>query len=381
LYLPVIIVSESALTENLQYKIQKHQPDAIISFPSNSELEIYAKQNSVRYLGCAPFALTSAYFDHFLIFGPSVARHFHTTKHDTGENTYSFSKLSNESAFYSRFTPVKSHGAKALYQRDGRRKVLIITDSKDKSKRNTNIAHQICDYAVTYIKNLTCENSLILFGKDYSSLKRIEKILIAQGHSSVHKVQDHYRLSENSIYSLCHKADIIFTKSEATGLDAVMLGKPVVFIGCDSFLSKELNDIFLQSPKNQASFENLANNQFELLCKFLQFAEKQHLIFPNNQYSTQEMYNIFTLALGLYTKEKGNSSNIFSLSGYIASSMTYNPIIPCYNDESSKRKIAYETYLKKQAKYMKKFVKFKQDPHAFFRDSQYGVLRILRHII
>jgi hypothetical protein len=381
-YLTVITVADYATADELRVFVREHQPDAIISCPPTSTLEDFAAQYNIHYLGCEPIAPESAYFDNFILSGKSTTPLLEQLPIANIQNTICLSKLSNESAFYSRFMPIQTNSAKKLYQHDSCLKILVTLDAIGKTDLDNKVTNQISEFLSTQIEPFTNKHTLILFSKSSATSKHLKRNLVARGYTSVHEVKDHFRLSENILYSLLQKSDIILSTSRSFGLDAIVLGKPTIFIGHDSSLFTQLNNLLCQPAKDKANLKEFAYKQAHHLKAFLRYAEKKHLIFPNHQHSAREIHHHFSLALNLH---QGLQKHDIDFSDHtVVNCIEYAncpPIIPKYSDKHIKNKKIYAAYLRKRALLTRKYIKFQLDPHAFFRDSRFAIFRFLSHII
>ena len=265
-----------------------HLPfDMIISYPACSTVENYAKERSILFYAFDHFAQGSTYLDRFWLFNRHTAREFDKIDPKNTSQQDRLSPLENEVSFYGRFSPLR-HNKVGIFYRKNRPLCLALIDDSFLVKDAHVLAVQI---KTTYkeIQHLFGgKTNLVLFGRLRKFLDELAVRLQRVKSLAVHVIHDNFGFTASSVYSMIHKSDFIFSCRNSVGIDAVVLKKPVIFIGMDNFLCHQLNNMV--SPLQSGNPQSLSRKQHEFLNRFVAFLEDKRLFIPNVAFSADDFH-------------------------------------------------------------------------------------------
>jgi len=295
-----------ALRESALERFDHLPLDMIVSYPAFSTVENYAKERGILFYAFDHFAQGSTYLDRFWLFNRQTAREFESVDHENTLQQDRLSPLENEFSFYSRFLPLRHNRVGVFYRKNRPLCLALIDDSflvKD--------AHVLAVQIKTTFKEIQHrfgeKTNLVLFGRLRKFMDELAVRLQRVKLLAVHVIHDTSGFSAGSVYSMIHKSDFIFSCGNSLGVDAVVLKRPVIFIGMDNFLCHQLNNMVSQLP-DSGSWQSLCRKQHEFLNRFVTFLEDKRLLIPNEAFSAKEFHDC--LSSVVVGKEEDNSAMI-----------------------------------------------------------------------
>jgi len=253
--------------------------DMIVSYPACSTVENYAMERGILFYAFDHFAQGSTYLDRFWLFNRHTTREFEKIDSKKNYQPDILSPLENEVSFYGRFSPLR-HNKVGIFYRKKRPLCLALIDDSFLVKDTHVLAVQIKTTFKKIFHLFGEKTNLVLLGRLKKILDELADRLRGVKSLGVHVIHDNSGFSESSVFSMMHKSDFIFSCRNSVGIDAVVLKKPVIFIGIDNFLCQKLNNMVTQLQGN-GNLLSLSQKQHEFLNRFVAFLEKKRLFIPN----------------------------------------------------------------------------------------------------
>jgi hypothetical protein len=347
--------------------------DMIITYSACSEIEHYAEERDILYFVFDHFSKNSTYLDRFWLFNRNIIADFEKIADKYHFMPGTLSALSNQAAFYGMFSPLPHKSTNFFYHKDKTRLLFLIDDSylaKDANTLIVQIKNALNDIPHLFGK----EAELVLYGRSKKLLAKLAASLNEEQAFTVYVVHDHFRFSENCVYSMIHKSDIVLSCKSSIGVDAIVLKKPTIFIGADNLLSKKLNSL-VTDFSDGSELHRIGQGQHEYLSRFVSFLERNYLFFPNVSCNSDKFHKSLVNVV-LSQNNKGHQLDGVR-SGLSNEKQRENAIVSEYVDGPLKAKRLFFSYLRKKKIEEKKFAKLQNDPRAFFRDSKFLPFRLI----
>jgi hypothetical protein len=351
-----------------------HLPvDLIISYPASPEIEQYAEKRGVPYFAFDHFAQDSTYFDRFWLFNRHTLAEFDKLADNRHSRPGSLSPLGKEPAFYGRFLPLPGKSANIFYQKDKTICLCLIDES---------IQVNDVQKVIVQLKSAVKETSflfgekanLVLYGKSKKILAWLAISLGGLKTVVVNVVHENFQFSDNCVYSMIDKADLIFSCGCGKGVDAIVFNKPVVFVGADNLLFKRLNRL-VTAPGDGSDLALIGRRQHEFFSRFALYLERNCLFFSNVSCDAERFHKRLANVVFRQTNKKDPIETI----RYDDSNENQSgkAIVAAYVDRTSKARRLFFAYLRKKKSEQKKIAKLLNDPRAFFRDSKVPIFRLI----
>lgn len=387
------------------------QPELLISFPFSLEVETLSEQYKIPYYGLEHIAPTSKRVNKLWLrnqniisflednisriiqngfplhniedqhnniafppidsFTPQVITY--TNRTTSLEHT----PLANEPAFYSRFQPLPTQRGSIFYKPNVSRWLLLMDDALDYN--NQRVLTEIATSIMSLTAFTNVPPCVIIFGNRKRTLLKMKKFLSRLHDITIEIVQDHFSFMENSILSMIQKCDAVITSQTSTGLDAISLSKPVVFISSNQNLTKFLDSTWCISNYADAtsSLLSIGNIQCNLLNYILSELTRHGWLLNNHSYNSLDLHS-HLISLLKNSSSVSLSDSKYSLTRTLSEKCNspYPIATSPYNRMKEIKKI-YLNYRYKQVIYKRKFDKFQKDPKAFCKDSKFILLRLI----
>jgi len=344
----------------------------IVSYPEFSEIEHYALQRGVPYFTFDHFSQGSSYLDRFWLFNSQSINTFEES------NTYPLSPgilspLLNQSAYYARFLPIPQKSADAFYKK-GKKICLILIDNVFKRTDENNLVGQIMAILRGHSQLFGSESEVIFYGREKAILRRMAVSLKTDMNINVNVLHDNFHLNENCVYSMLQKSDLILSCNSRYGVDALVFKKPIIFVGTENLLFKELNNLINDCSK-WSDLKSLGQRQHEFLSNFIAYLEQNCLMFANVSYNSNELYKRLCKVVVNQKKERSEENTVSST--HARKEEGGKNIVAEHVDFTLKLKRIFLACRRLKKEEEKKFAKLLRNPHAFFRDSQFRLFRFI----
>ncbi len=365
--------------------------EMIVTYPIFPEIEQYAEERNVLYFVFDHFSKDSRYLDRFWLFNrhtiknyEKFASHLHSSRllPLSKEFTYNarfarsgrLSPLSKESTYYARFAPLLHNNANIFYKKDTTIILIVIDKSFQETDGNDLLMHLINAALKNHSHLFGDKTELVLYDRSKELLVKVAQHLRRTQRIGVHIVHDHFANSENSIYSMIQKSDLIFSCRGGFGVDAIVFEKPVVFIGTDKFLFKELNRL-VTGPNSGSVLHRIGQRQHEYLSNFVLFLVQNSFFFSNASYNSNDFHKRLSKVINIQTNKGKAIEKVHVI--VPRKKRRGESIVPGYIDSGMKAQRLMFAYLRKIKIDQRKFAKLQNDPHAFFRDSKLPLFRLI----
>ncbi len=361
------------LHESVMERFGLKRFDMIITYPAFPEIEYYAEERGIQYFAFDYFSQGSTYLDRFWLFNSHTIEDFENVVGKSHLLPGTLSPLANEASYYGRYSPLFDKIAKIFYQKDKKILLCLINESFQIKGAN-NLIVQL--KAALYDNSILFDDkaNLVLFGRSRKLLARLSVSLRGAKTIGVNVIHDNLRRDENSVYSMIHKSDLIFSCRSGKGLDAIVLKKPVIFIEGKNIFFKRLNNL-VTGPQNRSDLHRIGQRQHEYLRSFVSFLERKSLFFPNVSCDSNEFHKRLS-KIGFGPKNMEDPVDEIH-SNVSSENQSEKAIVAEYVDSTLKIKRIIVAFQQRKKLEQKHFTKFLNDPKAFFRDSKNPLFRLI----
>lgn len=346
------------------------------------ELYNYCKQNSIPFIVCERGAFPdSVYHDRNGFLYDSSSYNPYNWDHPLGEEQRLMAESYLSKLEKGEFTLEKQPS------RNSERSTLDYLDISNRNKKRVLIILQTQNDTVIkfFGKNFTTQQSLLHFLENLVKSYRDSCVFIYKNHpleNSPLMISNAINADEFHINDLIDVSDAVLTVNSGAGLIAALLGKPVFTLGHSWYslpgiacLVHDESDFIAKLATFKPDPEKLLRFTYYLRFKFYSFGKQNTVVHNINGKKVSatksiDYYEVQTFDNGrLYFKDPeyniGFDSVLFK--EFEASSLL---------KKNSMTKIIVNL-LKKN----KKLRKFYRDPNAYFRDSRYGLVRMIGELI